>query len=47
MVEPGQLEDVDTALELKLVPHGHQAAEGPRLAPPVPITSTDMEFDSR
>ena len=27
MVKPGQLEDIDAALELELVPQGHQVAE--------------------
>ena len=27
VVKPGQLEDIDAALELELVPQGHQVAE--------------------
>ena len=27
MVKPGKLEDIDAALELELVPQGHQVAE--------------------
>ena len=41
VVEPGQLEDVDTALKLQLVPEGHEVGEGGGLAAAVPVDHED------
>ena len=39
VVQPGELENVDAALKLELVPQGHEAAEAGRLAASVPGNS--------